>query len=126
MITTMRRPACLLLLPALAALSACGGAARDERPSVVLVLVDQLRKDSADRWLTETRARAQQGVSFEALRSVAPWTYPSVISLLSGLYPQQHGADGHLLLDVLTTFDRRVPLLHRVLKRAGFRTAAFV
>ena len=93
---------------------------------MVCVLIDQLRRDAADLWFGRLKRLAARGVVFEEMRSAAPWTYPSVISLMSGLYPQQHGADGHLLLDVLTTFDRRVPLLHRVLKRAGFRTAAFV
>src|SRR5262245_11029500 len=93
----------LLALLAGAVLGACGAHA-PERPSVVLVLVDQLRADSAERWLSETRALAERGVRFEAMRSVAPWTYPSVISLLSGLYPQQHGADGNQDGGLLSTF----------------------
>jgi arylsulfatase A-like enzyme len=97
-----------------------------EGPHVVVVLVDQLRKDSADRWAPRTSALAERGVRFESMRSVAPWTYPSVISLMSGLYPQQHGADGELDGRRLTTFDSAVPLLPGLLQRAGYRTAAFV
>jgi arylsulfatase A-like enzyme len=107
-----------------------------EGTSVVLVLVDQLRKDAADRWMPQVAALARRGVVFENLRSVAPWTYPSVISLFSGLYPQQHGADGHPYHDrvtlqrrrspQLTTFDPGIPLLQGLLKRAGYYTAGFV
>src|SRR5262245_57765682 len=42
-------------------------------PSIVLVLVDQLRKDAADRWMPEVRALADKGVVFENMRSAAPW-----------------------------------------------------
>jgi len=107
-----------------AAFGAC--AREDARPNVVLVLVDQLRADSAERWLTETRKLSEQGVRFEGMRSVAPWTYPSVISLLSGLYPQQHGADGNQKGGLLSTFSDAVPLLPRTLRNAGYRTAGFV
>ena len=110
-----------LALAALGLLSTCG-AERDPRASVVLILVDQLRKDAADRWLSETRALAEQGVRFEQMRSVAPWTYPSVISLFSGLYPQQHGADANAEGTRLTTIDESVPLLPRSLRAAGYHT----
>jgi arylsulfatase A-like enzyme len=96
------------------------------RPSVVVVLIDQLRKDAADRYLVGVNALAAQGVVFETMRSAAPWTYPSVISLLSGLYPQQHGADGHQTVNRLAHFDPGVPLLQKRLKAAGYTTAAFV
>jgi len=115
------------LFPALAlalVASACG--ASDARPTVVVVLVDQLRQDSAERWLTETRALAEGGVRFEEMRSAAPWTYPSVVSLLSGLYPQQHGADGNQAGGLISVLDERVPLLPRTLRAAGYHAAGFV
>ena len=109
----------------LAALSACGPSVRP-RPSVVVVLVDELRKDSFDREAPRLQELARQGVVFENMRSVAPWTYPSVVSLMSGLYPQQHGADGHAFENQLATFDPEVPLLPALLREHGYRTAAFM
>lgn len=108
------------------ATTGCADSARPNRPSVVLVLVDQLRVDAAERWLGQTRALSEKGVRFEEMRSVAPWTYPSVISLLSGLYPQQHGADGNQSGGRLTVFSEAVPLLPRTLRAAGYHTAGFV
>jgi arylsulfatase A-like enzyme len=105
---------------------ACRGEPRAPRPSVVLVLVDQLRKDAADRWLGETRALAERGVRFEEMRAVAPWTYPSVISLFSGLYPRQHGAGAPPTGRLLSIFSEAVPLLPRTLRTAGYYTAGFV
>src|SRR5262245_4816407 len=119
----MSRLARIAPLALVAALAGCGGS---PRPTVVVVLVDQLRKDAADRWLSETRALAESGVRFEELRSAAPWTYPSVISLVSGLYPQQHGADGDESGQRLTVFSPEVPLLPRTLRAAGYHTAGFV
>lgn len=96
-------------------------------PTVVLVLVDELRKDSFDDWASRTRELASWGgVSFEQMRSVAPWTYPSVVSLLSGLYPQQHGADGEARANRLRRFSPEVPLLQHLLAETGYHTAAFV
>lgn len=95
--------------------------------NVVLVLIDQLRHDAADRGLLRLNRLASNGVSFGQMRSVAPWTYPSVVTMFSGLYPQQHGAEGHVRQwDLMSTFSRDVPLLHKVLKAAGYQTAAFV
>lgn len=111
-------------------LAACGGEP-SAASNVVLVLVDQLRKDAADRWMPEVRGLATRGVVFEQMRAAAPWTYPSVISLFSGLDPQQHGADGHPRHGkVLSTFDERLPLLPGLLEdthyRAGFVTSPFL
>jgi arylsulfatase A-like enzyme len=114
------------LILALCALSAAACTPAPERPSVVLVLVDQLRHDAAERWLVETRALAEKGVRCSAMRAAAPWTYPSVISLFSGLYPQQHGANANQEGTLLTTIDAGVPLLPRTLSAAGYHTAAFV
>jgi arylsulfatase A-like enzyme len=94
---------------------------------VVVVLIDQLRKDAADRWMPATRTLAADGVVLENMRAAAPWTYPSVVSLFSGLQPQQHGADGDPRGGRrLATFDAGVPLLPRTLRGAGWYTAGFV
>jgi len=101
--------------------------ARPKPRNVVLVLVDELRKDTADQALPRLNRLAARGVVFEQMRSAAPWTYPSVVTLFSGLYPQQHGAEGHVKhWDLLSTFSNAVPLLHKVLRTAGYVTAAFV
>jgi arylsulfatase A-like enzyme len=94
--------------------------------NIVFIVVDQLRKDSLDRWAHKLSRLSKKGVRFEDMRSAAPWTYPSVMSLMSGLYPQQHGADGHRNQSRLTTFSPDVPLLQRLLKDIGYRTAGFV
>jgi arylsulfatase len=95
-------------------------------PNIVLILVDQLRKDTADQHLAGVNRLAERGIVAHDMRTPAPWTYPSVISLMSGLYPQQHGANGHLTEQTLTTFDASLPLLPRLLRDQGYATAGFV
>jgi len=104
--------------------SACG--AEPAGPNLVIVLIDELRKDSADQYMTGVNAAARRGIVVDEMRSAAPWTYPSVISLMSGLYPQQHGADGHLHENTLSRIAPGVPLLQRRLHDAGYSTAAFI
>jgi len=76
--------------------------------------------------MPEVHALSQEGVVFTTMRSAAPWTYPSVISMFSGLYPQQHGANGsrHSFLK-LSIFSPEVPLLPHLIKERYY-TAAFV
>jgi len=102
------------------------GIDRPSRPNVVIVLIDELRKDAADQYMTGVNAAARRGIVVAEMRSVAPWTYPSVISLMSGLYPQQHGADGHLHENTLSRVAPGVPLLQKRLREAGYSTAAFI
>jgi arylsulfatase A-like enzyme len=67
-------------------------------PNLVVVLVDTLRADVVgaygDRHGLTPRldAFARQAVRFEEMTSPAPWTLPSVSSLMTGLQPQTHGA----------------------------------
>src|SRR5688500_7419518 len=79
---------------------ACGRGAREERPNVLVILVDTLRADRLGAW-GGTRslspfvdAWASQAQVFRAAYAHAPWTLPSVASLLTSTYPQQHGAGG--------------------------------
>lgn len=46
--------------------------------------------------------------------------------MMTGLLPQQHGADGHMRKKELSFFDSKLPTLQKVLKGAGYRTAGFV
>jgi arylsulfatase A-like enzyme len=111
-----------------AAIALAGAACSQQPPppNVVLVLIDQLRQDAAGRSLEKVGELARRGVVFEEMRSAAPWTYPSVVSLLSGLHPQQHGALAHPSGPGLSRFDAAVPLLQQRLDALGWDTAAFV
>jgi arylsulfatase A-like enzyme len=115
-----------LLLPAI--LAGCptappGGG----RPDIVFIIVDTLRADHLgcygyDR-PTSPRidALARRGVQFDAAWAAAPWTLPSVMSMMTSLYPSSHRVenDGLRLAD-------DIPTLAMAMRGAGYATAGFV
>jgi arylsulfatase A-like enzyme len=116
-----------LLAAGAATSTACARAAAAERPNVVLVVVDTLRADhlGCHGYERETTPRLDQlaagGLRFERAFSQAPWTTPSVASLLTSLYPTEIGigSECSLLPDELT-------LLPEVLAAQGYRTGAVI
>jgi len=99
----------------------------DAPDHVVLLVVDALRDDFVSRRLTSTLSDIH---STDAV-APAPWTFPSVSSILTGLYPHEHGAvrqrdDGHTADDdqmtVPPTLDDSVVTLPECLAAAGYRT----
>ncbi|HTE06038.1 MAG TPA: sulfatase-like hydrolase/transferase [Planctomycetota bacterium] len=90
---------------------------------VILVSLDTTRPDhlsglGASRNTTPTLARlASEGAVFDSMRSAAPWTLPSHVSLFTGLPPAVH--------DVVIDFqslDRSRRTLGEIFGDAGFRT----
>jgi arylsulfatase A-like enzyme len=73
------------------ALMGCSGATRS--PNILLLVVDSLRSDHLglagyDRPTSQTLdSLAMRGVAFSSSAAQAPWTEPSVASLLTGRYP---------------------------------------
>lgn len=110
------------------------GRATRARPHVFLLNIDMLRADHVgiygyERATTpEIDRLARDGVWFTAARSHAPWTYPSVVSLLSGLYPSSHGAGYAQQGDeyVTTVVPPELETMAVLFERAGYATAAFV
>lgn len=98
------------------------------RPNVLLVITDTTRVDrfgcyGNQRGLTPYMDDlASQGVRFEQASSHAPWTLPSIASMLTSLHPKQHGAGGRL--GSFTSLDPGVTTLPAVFGRAGYRTHA--
>ncbi|HOZ45238.1 MAG TPA: sulfatase [Candidatus Hydrogenedentes bacterium] len=90
---------------------------------VVIVVLDALRASGigvggAHRRVSPTvDALASKSVVFDRAYSAASWTYPSVVSILTGLYPLQHRV--YYVDDVLSA---DVPTLQETLQAAGVRT----
>ncbi|MDG2303472.1 MAG: sulfatase [Candidatus Binatia bacterium] len=104
--------------------------------NLVLIGIDTLRPDHAsvygyDKPTTpRLEALAARGVLFEEATSHAPWTLPSVSTVLTSLYPSQHGArvPGDLkdLTDDVPVRLGDVETLAQILRRSGKVTQAFV
>lgn len=100
----------------------------EARPNVVLLVLDTVRARSmeafgGDRttspYLTEL---ASSGTRFTNARSVSCFTFTSHLSMLTGVYPSEHGAR---LLDMRYKPDA-APHVAEAFNRAGYRTGAFV
>ena len=104
------------------------GATDSDPPNVVVVLLDTLRPDRLGTYGCERGtspvldAMADEFFVFEHAQSSAPWTAPSLISLMTSSYPDVHGVHSFPIPDRLTA---ALPTLAEVLQRAGYDTAAF-
>ena len=103
-------------------------------PDVFILNIDMLRADHVGAYgyardtTPELDRLARQGVLFRRAHSHASWTFPSVVTLLTGLLPTSHGAryardGGHF---VTTTVSDDIVTLAETLRGAGYATAAFV
>lgn len=95
---------------------------------VLLVTIDTLRRDAlgaygnarvATPWIDRLAA---EGVRFERAYAHSVVTLPSHASLLSGLYPQEHGVRDNSGF----RFPPELDTLATILARRGYRTGAFV
>jgi arylsulfatase A-like enzyme len=105
------------------------------RPDVILISIDCLNQRQFERALAQGRAPhlarlAQDGLVFRRAYAHAPWTTPSHMSMLTGLYPSQHGRDiPYGLMLRFRDGDDRVPLYRTLSERlaaSGYEAVAFV
>ena len=95
--------------------------------NLVLILVDSLRRDHVPwhGYWRETAPRlaqlADKGLIFDSYYTQAPWTKPSVASLLTSTYPSVHGAAGQLPTSQLPA---SLTTLAEALSAGGYYTAA--
>lgn len=98
------------------------------KPNIVLIVVDTLRSDQVSSYAEgapptpNIDGLAAAGVSFDTVFSAAPWTAPSLISIMTGLYPSTHGVWGYP--NPAAMADEQVTLAE-ILKTQGYATAAF-
>jgi len=125
-----RPSAARVLLAALAA--ACVAAvwcspSKPKSPNVILIVVDALRPDylgcyGSSRPTSPNIDRlAAEGVLFETAISHASWTKPSFSTMLTSLYPFQHG-----VVDWESVMPESLVTLPEILNAEGYATAAVI
>ena len=98
------------------------------RLNLVLITIDTLRADHVGAYgapagvTPALDALAGRGVRFDQVQTAVPLTGPSHATILTGQYPPTHGVRGN----VVFTLNDEHPTLATLLKRRGYRTAAFV
>ena len=101
---------------------------RAPRPNIILVTFDTTRADRLGAYgyqhgLTDAFDKfAQQGVVFEQAYAPGPITLPSHTTMLTGLYPPEHG----LRVNGSGKLPREIPFLPEILKQHGYETSAFI
>jgi len=112
----------------------CGGEAPEAppvpaiRPNLLLVTIDTLRADRLSCYggpagVGKTLcALADGGTRFAWAFAAAPYTAPSVASIMTGLYPSSHG----VRQTAASYLPRDFETLPELLREAGYSTAAFV
>ena len=94
---------------------------------IVLITVDTLRAGSLSSYdptggpTTEIDRFAKDGVLFENAVSPAPWTLPSLASMLTGLSPSVH-----VVTEMTSRMSGNVTTLGEHLAESGYHTAAIV
>ncbi len=101
---------------------------RAPRPNIILVTFDTTRADRLGAYgyehgLTDAFDDfAKEGVVFEQAYAPGPITLPSHATMLTGLYPPEHG----LRINGSGKLPRGIPFLPEILKEHGYDTAAFI
>ena len=95
--------------------------------NLLLITLDTTRADRLGCYgytqaLTpELDALAKNGVLFERAYAPAPMTSPSHTSIMTGLWPPEHGVN----TNALTVLDPKIPTIAELLQARGYATAAF-
>lgn len=119
----MKRLALILLLLLSASLLGCS----DSRPNLLIVSIDSLRadrlryNDDEENLAPHLEALASESLVYQHAWSAAPWTTPSMMSVMTGLPAAAHRVDDHD-----RALSREIPTLAESFQRAGYRTAAYV
>lgn len=115
-------------MPIWALLTVVATATAATRPNIVLVTIDTLRADHLGCYGSKLGATptldalAKESVRFDQAVSPVPLTRPAHTSLLTGLYPNEHGVRDNLPARLAPG----VPTIATRLRAEGYDTAAFV
>jgi arylsulfatase A-like enzyme len=102
--------------------------ATPEQPNVVMIVMDTLRADRTHThgYDLETTpvldALAERGIAFDNARATSSWTWPSTVSMLTGLAPEEHG----LVYPGSAWLRSEHVTLAELMQRAGLATGAFI
>ena len=98
-------------------------AAPPRRPSIIVISIDALRRDHVGHYGYERDVSpyldrlAEESLVFDRAYAVAPWTLISHMTMMTGLYPTQHG-----VMEVDTKISPSIPLLSERLHDLGYYT----
>jgi len=102
-------------------------ASRPTAPNIILVIIDTLRADALGSYGAAATASpaldafAREAVRFENTYAQSSWTRPSIATILTSLYPSEHGA-----IHKMDALPDGVTTLAEALRANSYWTAGFV
>ncbi|MFX1256284.1 MAG: sulfatase-like hydrolase/transferase [Promethearchaeota archaeon] len=95
-------------------------------PNIILIILDTLRGDRVfeEDYLHLTpfmKALMEKSLIFKNCIANSPWTYPSHISMFTGLYHSQSTMLSKSIMDL----SKKIPILTEILKKIGYFTTAY-
>jgi choline-sulfatase len=118
----------LVLLVLLLCAGSLGGCSRDDRPSMILIIMDTTRFDRlgstgcAVATTSTLDSLARHGVSFAQTVSAAPVTGPSITSIMTSVLPAEHGVRDNSRFVI----NDDLVLISEIFQGAGYQTGAIV
>lgn len=97
------------------------------RPDIILVSIDSLRADHLGSYGNARQpspfldSLAAQGTRYTHAKASSPWTLPSHVTMLSGVWPTEHG-----VIEDTLAIPPDLPWVPAHLKAAGWATGGFV
>lgn len=92
-----------------------------KQPNIILILTDHFRPDAVGGSTPNLRKLAGRGVQFTNSYAASPLCQPSRASIVTGLYPSQHGICGNMAEPLGEDMRRNTFMQH--LQAAGYFTA---
>ena len=87
--------------------------------NIILVNLDGLRQDRVNL-IPSLNKLKQKSYYFPEMKTAAPYTFASLHSIFSGMYPSRHGVNGYYNI---FQFKDNITTITQLLKKAGYHTA---
>ena len=87
--------------------------------NIILINIDGFRKDKIDSCVTLKNFKETSNF-FSEMYTCAPYTFASLHSVFSGLYPSKHGVNGYYNI---FKFKKEVTTLSELLQKNGYFTS---
>lgn len=97
-----------------------------EQPNLIFMMVDTVHAKHMSSWghgrdtTPNLKEFSEDGVRFKRMFSTSSWTQPSVATMFTGQYPQEHSAN-----QLWSKLPREALTLAEILRNKGYRTAGF-
>lgn len=88
--------------------------------NIILINLDGFRKDKIDNCLT-LKSLKENSYYFSNMNTVAPYTFASLHSVFSGMYPSTHGVNGYY--NIFEFKKNEITSLPEILKKSKYYTA---